>query len=171
MGKLLTDQDCLFTSGVTTLLTTLGVILFFEVRNLIMLAGMEMLITCVVLLVLLQTQMKMQEARTQQQVIQPQQNNLVTDKRGILMEGMIAIVFIIASSLTWLVGALILNQYLDSVAPYTDKFPQASVLSMNVRNSFGIVIVVVDGLLLFWWGLQSFRRERQEYESPPPAYN
>jgi len=87
----------------------------------------------------------------------------VGDRRGIVAVGVLAIVFIISSSLIWLVGALIVNRTFDALAPYfAVGDPRALITAQNAVNIYGVVIVVVDVLLLVWWGISAQRVESQE---------
>ena len=54
---------------------------------------------------------------------------------------MLAIAFIISSSLIWLVGALIVNQTFDALTPYFFGDPRV-VGAQNAVNVYGVVIVV-----------------------------
>ena len=83
--------------------------------------------------------------------------------QGIVLVGVIAIVFIISSSLIWLVGALIVNRTFDALAPYfAVGDPRALVTAQSAVNTYGVVIVVVDVLLLVWWGISAQRVESEE---------
>lgn len=85
------------------------------------------------------------------------------DESGIIMEGIIAIVFIVFSSLIWLVGALVVNQTFDALTPFFALGdPRAFVTAQNAVNIYGVVIVVVDSLLLVWWGISAQRVESEE---------
>lgn len=89
--------------------------------------------------------------------------DFIMDESGILLEGIIAIVFIVCSSLIWLVGALIVNQTFDALLPYfLVGDPRALVTAQSAVTNYGIVIVVVDALLLVWWGISAQRVESEE---------
>jgi hypothetical protein len=87
----------------------------------------------------------------------------VGDRRGIVAVGVLAIVFIISSSLVWLVGALIVNRTFDALTPYfSGADPRGLLAASNAVNVYGVVIVVVDVLLLVWWGISAQRVESEE---------
>lgn len=86
-----------------------------------------------------------------------------SNQSGIVVVGVIAIVFIVFSSLIWLVGALIVNRTFDALAPYfAVGDPRALVTAQNAVNTYGVMIVVVDILLLVWWGISAQRVESEE---------
>ena len=87
------------------------------------------------------------------------------DKRGIVLVGIIAITFIISSSIIGLVGALAVNETADALGPYaTDQ--RAINLIESCRNAYIVAIVLVDVLLLVWWGVSAQRKESQEDPMP-----
>jgi hypothetical protein len=89
--------------------------------------------------------------------------SFVVDERGIVAVGVLAITFIISSSLIWLVGALIVNQTFDALVPYfSGADPRGLLAASNAVNVYGVVIVVVDVLLLVWWGISAQRVESEE---------
>lgn len=94
---------------------------------------------------------------------------LLKDESGIIREGIIAITFIMLSSMIWLICALILNRTFDALlpilsAPETD--PRALPVSQQAVNAFGVSIIIIDALLLIWWGLSAQKTETQEYAAP-----
>jgi len=164
MGKLLTDMECLFFSGGIAIIGILLCVTFVQVTNILFQAGMATLLLCTLLLLVLYVKQNLDQARTTR-TSGAVKNSLIEDKRGILMQGIIAVVFITASTLLWLICALILNRVADSMSAYTSADPHVALISANTVNTFGVVIVVVDGLLILWWGLSAFRKERQEIPS------
>lgn len=89
--------------------------------------------------------------------------DLAKENSGIVAVGMLAIAFIISSSLIWLVGALIVNQTFDALTPYFPLGdPRGLLAAQNAVNVYGVVIVVVDVLLLVWWGISAQRVESEE---------
>jgi hypothetical protein len=94
---------------------------------------------------------------------------LLHSKSGMIVSGIIAIVFIFLSSLIWLVGALILNKTFDAFMPwFAISNPRAYIVSQQAMTAYAISIVITDILLLVWWGLSSQKRESQE--SPGQTY-
>jgi len=90
----------------------------------------------------------------------------IRDENGILMEGIIAIVFIISSSLIWLVGALVVNRVFDTFVPYFVPLdPRALATAQNAVTTYGVVIVCVDILLLVYWGISAQRVESEETQA------
>ncbi len=89
--------------------------------------------------------------------------SIIDDEHGILMVGILAVTFIISSSIIWLVGALIVNSTFDALVPYFPvSDPRALATAQNAVAAYGVVIVVVDVLLLVWWGVSAQRVESQE---------
>jgi hypothetical protein len=87
----------------------------------------------------------------------------IEDKRGIVAVGVLAIAFIISSSMIWLVGALIVNQTFDALVPYFPAGdPRGLYAAQNAVNMYGVMIVVVDVLFLVWWGISAQRVESEE---------
>jgi hypothetical protein len=94
--------------------------------------------------------------------------NLKEDKSGILLEGLITIVFVISSSIIGLVGALAVNRIADALTPFISNNVQALALVQNCRNAYIVGVVLVDISLIVYWGVSAQRKERQE--SPMPVY-
>lgn len=89
--------------------------------------------------------------------------NFIKDTKGIILPGIIAISFIIMSSIIWLCGALIVNRVFDAFQPwYAISDPRALTVSQSALQAYSISIIVVDCLLLLWWGLSAFKTESQE---------
>ena len=89
------------------------------------------------------------------------------DESGIVLVGVIAIIFIMCSSIIWLIGALIVNRTFDALAPYfAVGDPRALITAQNAVNTYGVVIVFVDILLLVWWGISAQRVESEESPGP-----
>jgi hypothetical protein len=94
---------------------------------------------------------------------------LLRNRSGMIVSGIIAIVFIFLSSLIWLMGALVLNKTFDAFGPwFAISDPRALIVSQQAMTAYAISIVIVDVLLLVWWGLSSQKRESQE--SPGQTY-
>lgn len=90
--------------------------------------------------------------------------NFRKNSEGILLAGAIAITFIILSSMVWLAGAVIVNKTFDAFQPwFAISDPRALALAQSAVNAYGVSIVIVDCLLLLWWGLSSQKSESQEY--------
>lgn len=82
------------------------------------------------------------------------------DKRGIVLAGIIAISFIILSSIIWLAGALAVNMTFDELSPIIAECdPHVAITAQNAVNAYGVSIVVIDVLLLIWWALVAQKRE------------
>jgi hypothetical protein len=93
------------------------------------------------------------------------------DKRAIILPAVIAITFIILSSIIWLAGALIVNRTFDQLQGIIAECdPRVLSISQNALNAYAVSIVVVDGLLLVWWGLSSQKVESQESPAPYGGY-
>lgn len=89
--------------------------------------------------------------------------NFVKNTKGIILPGVIAISFLFMSSIIWLCGALIVNRVFDAFQPwYAVSDPRALAVSQTALNAYAVSIVVVDVLLLVWWGLSAFKTESQE---------
>ena len=90
------------------------------------------------------------------------------NQRGIVHAGIIAIVFIVLSSIIWIIGALIVNKTFDQLQGIIATCdPQVASISQNAVNGFGVMIVIIDVGLVIWWGLSAQRVESQE---SPAAY-
>jgi hypothetical protein len=86
--------------------------------------------------------------------------NFRSNKRGIVLAGVIAIIFIVLSSIVWLCGALIVNRTFDGLAGIIAECdPRVLALSQGVLNAYAVSIIVVDVLLLVWWGLSAQKKE------------
>lgn len=86
--------------------------------------------------------------------------NFRADKKGIVLAGIIAIVFIILSSIVWLAGALIVNLTYDNLLPVMEECDdRVPLIAEHALNAYGVSIVVIDVLLLVWWGLSAQKRE------------
>jgi len=86
--------------------------------------------------------------------------NFRNNKRGIVLVGVIAIVFIVLSSIVWLVGAMIVNRTFDGLLPTLEECdPRVLSLSQKVLNAYAVSIVVIDVLFLVWWGLNAQKKE------------
>lgn len=95
---------------------------------------------------------------------------LLRDESGIIFEGVIAIGFIVLSSITWLVCAMVVNRVFDAFLPIfmlPEMDPRALAVSQTALNAFAVSIVIVDILLLVWWGLSAQKVESQEYAGGP----
>jgi len=85
------------------------------------------------------------------------------DRSGIIFAGVVAITFIVLSSIVWLACALIVNRTFDGFLPILlECDPRALATSQMALNAFGVSIVVVDVMFLVWWGLSSQKVESQE---------
>ena len=83
--------------------------------------------------------------------------------QGIILVGIIAITFIILSSIIWLVLALVVNRVFDGLMPiYLTCDPRALATGTNALNAFGVSIVVVDIMFLVWWGLSAQKKGSRE---------
>jgi hypothetical protein len=92
--------------------------------------------------------------------------NFWKDERGIIAVGVLAICFIVFSSVLWLVAVLIVNRVFDAFTPIYANFESIypSLVGQHVVNATGIAIVVIDGLLLLWWAISAQRVESQEFQ-------
>lgn len=92
--------------------------------------------------------------------------SFVRDRRGIVVAGVIAISFIVLSSITWLVCAVIVNRVFDGFLPILVTCdPRALATTQSAMNAFAVSIVIVDLLLLLWWGLSAQKVESQEMQA------
>lgn len=90
---------------------------------------------------------------------------LIKDSKGIILEGVIAISFIFFSSLIWLIGEIVIHRTYDAMVPtFFDQIdPRGLALVDNYINAYAVSIIIVDALLLLWWGLSTQKHETQEY--------
>jgi hypothetical protein len=87
------------------------------------------------------------------------QNN----KEGFATVVAVTIVFVICSSLIWLVGALIVNKVFDGLSPmFAVADPRALITAQTALNMYAVMIVVVDGLLILWCFISAGRVESRE---------
>jgi hypothetical protein len=89
---------------------------------------------------------------------------LRANKNGILLVGIICIVFIVLSSIIWLVGALILNRVFDAFGPWfaiTD--PRTLAVSQSALNAYGISTIITDIAFISYWAISTQRQESEEY--------
>lgn len=85
------------------------------------------------------------------------------NKSAMVLPAIIAIVFIFFSSMIWLMGALIISLTHDNLASIIAVCdPRVGGVASNVLNAYGVCIIVVDVLLVVWWGLSAQRKESQE---------
>lgn len=85
------------------------------------------------------------------------------NKRAIILPGIIAIIWIILSSITWLAGAVIVSRTYDQLQGTIEECnPMVAVISNNALNAYGISIIVLDILFIVWWALSAQRVESQE---------
>ena len=84
------------------------------------------------------------------------------DKSGIVLVSIVAITFIITSSIIGLVGALAVNQVADALTPYMGSDVRATNLVLTCRNAYIVSIVLADIMLIIWWAVSAQRRESQE---------
>jgi succinate dehydrogenase/fumarate reductase cytochrome b subunit len=91
-------------------------------------------------------------------------NRLLHDDSGIIFVGVVAITFIVLSSITWLACALVVNRVFDGFLPILLTCdPRALATSQSALNAFGVSIVITDVMFLVWWGLSAQKVESQEY--------
>ena len=88
--------------------------------------------------------------------------NLIHDTSGIILVSVVAITFIITSSIIGLVGALCVNQVADALTPYMGSDVRAINLVETCRNAYIVSIVLADIMLIIWWAVSAQRRESQE---------
>lgn len=89
--------------------------------------------------------------------------SFLRDDSGIIFVGVVAITFIILSSIVWLACALFVNRTFDALLPILLTCdPRALATSQTAVNAFGVSIVVTDVLFLVWWGLSAQKVESQE---------
>ena len=88
--------------------------------------------------------------------------NLIHDTSGIILVSVVAITFIITSSIIGLVGALAVNQVADALTPYMGSDVRATNLVLTCRNAYIVSIVLADIMLIIWWAVNAQRVERQE---------
>jgi hypothetical protein len=96
--------------------------------------------------------------------------NWKTNKEGIVKEGIIAISFIVMSSIIWLVGQLIVSKTFDAFMPWfaiTD--PRVLITANAAMTGYSISIIIVDILFLVWWGLSTQKHE--SFEEPMGRFN
>lgn len=93
----------------------------------------------------------------------------IHDTRAMILSGIIAITFIFLSSITWLVGAMIVNRTFDSLLPFImESDPRVLAICQSSINAYAFVIVIVDVGMLVWWGLSAQKKE--SVESPANYY-
>jgi hypothetical protein len=90
------------------------------------------------------------------------------NQSGIVLVGIICIVFIICSSIIGLAGALAVNKVADALTPYLGSDVRALNTVTSARNAYIVAVVLVDVLLLVYWGVSAQRKESQE--SPSGVY-
>ena len=88
--------------------------------------------------------------------------NLMHENSGIILVSLVAITFIITSSIIGLVGALCVNQIADALTPYLGSDVRATNLVLTCRNAYIVSIVLADIMLIIWWAVNAQRVERQE---------
>ena len=88
--------------------------------------------------------------------------NFRDNRSGIVLIGLICIVFIVTSSLIGLVGALAVNRIADALSPFTSGDIRATALVETARNAYILSIVLVDITLLVYWAVSAQRKESQE---------
>jgi len=100
--------------------------------------------------------------------MKPNLQNFIKNKDGIILQGAIAISFIIMSSLIWLCGELIVNRVFDAFQPwFAISDPRALILAQNCLNAYAVSIIVTDGCFLFWWFLAASKNESVESSAIP----
>jgi hypothetical protein len=87
---------------------------------------------------------------------------LFGDSSGIILVSIIAVTFILTSSIIGLVGALCVNQIADALTPYLGSDVRATNLVLTCRNAYIVSIVLADVMLIIWWAVSAQRRETQE---------
>jgi hypothetical protein len=91
------------------------------------------------------------------------------NRNGIILVGVVAICFIVLSSIVWLAGLLIVNKTFDAFGPwFAVSDPRALVVANQALTAYSVSIVVTDVMFLIWWGLASQKRESEE--SPGMTY-
>ena len=88
--------------------------------------------------------------------------NFIHNRSGIVLVSVIAITFIIASSIIGLVGALAVNQVADALTPYMGSDVRATNLVQSCRNAYIVSIVLADVMLIIWWATSAQKSESQE---------
>lgn len=86
----------------------------------------------------------------------------VKNKRGIYYVWVVAIVLIFVTTIVWLVLVYVQNVTIDAFESSFEDLPQGQIVSDLLRDQGGIIVLVIDGLLLGWALISSFRKERQE---------
>ena len=94
-------------------------------------------------------------------------NDFRNDRRAILLEGLLAVAFIGASSIIGVIGALMINRIADAVQPFIADNVDALGVVESARNTYIIGVVLTDIALLVYWGVSAQRKERQ---SSPAIY-
>lgn len=95
--------------------------------------------------------------------------SFIRDTRALILPGIIAVTFIMLSSILWLVGALIVSRTYDGLLPYImDSDPRVLAISQSALNAYAVTIIIVDVGLLVWWGLSAQKKE--SVESPGAYY-
>jgi hypothetical protein len=90
------------------------------------------------------------------------------NQQGIIIQGVIAVSFIIMSSIVWLCGLLITNRVFDALAPwFAISDPRALILAQTCLNAYAVSILITDGCLIVWWYLSAFKVESIESSSIP----
>ena len=90
-------------------------------------------------------------------------SQFINDTSGIIFEGVIAVSFIIMSSMVWLCGEVIVSRVFDGFLPILNLCdPRGLAMVQMYLNAYGVSIVIVDVLFIVWWGLAAGKSESQE---------
>jgi hypothetical protein len=98
--------------------------------------------------------------------IQDFQNN----KQGIVLEVLLTVVFIFATGIIGIVGALLTSKIADSLTPFLGSNVNALTVVTNARNAYIAGIVVTDITLLIYMFVSAQKRESQERPAPGVFY-
>ena len=80
------------------------------------------------------------------------------NKQGLVLVGLICIVFIFATSIIGLVGALCVAKVADALTPFVSDNTEALNVVTNARNAYIIGIVICDISFLAYWGVSAQRK-------------
>lgn len=95
------------------------------------------------------------------------------NNQGIVLAGIIAITFIVLSSMIWVVGAIIVSRFNDGFLPFMTSLgdPRVTTVASMAMTAYGWAIVPVDVGLIVWWALSASKKESQEYNDIPVGAN
>ena len=92
------------------------------------------------------------------------------DKQGMVLEVLLTIVFIVATSIIGLIGALITNEVADALRPLIAGNTPALGVVQSALTAYIVGIVFCDICLLIWCEVSAQKKESQEYPNQGVFY-